>query len=63
MNTTKTATETVTIVTRHGVSLRRSQKGSTVLWQAESADPVWGYWHPTARQAAARSNATDRVIR
>ena len=62
MTTTKTTTETVTIVTRHGVSLRRSQEGSKVLWQAEGADPERCYWYSTARQAAAVSNCSDRMV-
>jgi len=50
-----------TVVTRHGRSLRRRAHGRSVLWQAADASPIWGYWYDTARQAAAESNASDRV--
>jgi len=42
--------------------MRRRQRGSEVIWQAADASPDWGYWYSTARQAAAESNSSDRVI-
>ena len=58
-----TKTEQTKIVTYRGASLRRRQRGAEVLWQAAEADPVWGYWYSTARQAITDSNSSDRVVR
>lgn len=52
---------TDTTVSYRGHQLRRRTRGSEVLWQSADADPTWGYWYSTARQAAAESNASDRV--
>lgn len=64
--TSNAATETLTVVTFRGVRLVRSTEsgprgGTRSLYQAESADRVWGTWYPTASQAARLSNASDRV--
>lgn len=51
-----------------GVRLVRSTEtgprgGRRYLYQAVDADRSWGYWYPTAQQAAERSNPSDRVVR
>jgi hypothetical protein len=60
--TTTTQTEQTTLVMVRGAQMRRRQRGAEVIWQAASADPTWGYWYSTARQARAGSNASDRVL-
>lgn len=64
--TTTTTTETLATITFRDVRLVRSTEtgprgGVRHLYQAESADRVWGIWYPTASQAARLSNASDRV--
>lgn len=55
------------VVTVNGVRLVRHEErgprgGRRYLYQAETASRSWGYWYSSARQAAALSNASDRVV-
>lgn len=57
-----------TVVVVDGVRLvRREARGSRGglrhIYQAESASRDWGYWYDSAREAARKSNSTDRVAR
>lgn len=69
--TSFTAAPIDAIVVRRGLTLRRRvstvlgarrQPRTEILWQAATASPDYGYWYSTARQAAAESNASDRVV-
>ena len=57
---------TTSTITFRGIALRRKTEagdrgGQHYIYQAASADPVWGYWYYTASQAARCSNPSDRV--
>jgi hypothetical protein len=65
--TETTETTETTVVMVAGVTLRRHESrgprgGRRYTYQSVAADPLWGYWYDSARDAARRSNASDRIV-
>lgn len=63
---TKTKTDDLKTISYRGRMLIRSTEigprgGKRYLYQSIDASRGWGYWYPTAQQAAELSNPSDRI--
>jgi hypothetical protein len=67
MNNDNNTGDTVVVVVDGVRLVRRESRGPRGgvrhIYQAESASRSWGYWYDSAREAARKSNGTDRVTR